>query len=149
MVSDSDNTANDASANVAPVDASRGMAMPDGVEKAGGIRKKRKQKKNTPTASKRLRDMERMLAKHGQHLPPGKRREKEEEIVSLRALVQARTTRRKEAENVKKYRMVKFFDRNKLLKRLKKEGKDPKKREEIERDLYYCLLYTSPSPRDA
>lgn len=129
--------------DVAPVDAGAGMDMGvtagDGVQKAGGIQKKKR--KNNATASKRLRDMERMLAKHGQHLPPGKRREKEEEIVSLKALVAARTNRRKEAEITKKYRMVKFFERNKLEKRLKKDGRNPEKRAIIERDLYYVNNY--------
>jgi len=134
MVSDSDNRP-----------TADGGAVVDSGEVRDGTQKpviKKRKKKNT-SASKRLRDMERMLAKHGQHLPPGKRREKEEEIASLKAVLVARTNRRKEAEIVKKYRMVKFFEKNKLEKRLKKiaAGDTEFKKEDVQRDLKYVKNY--------
>lgn len=109
-------------------------AKPRGVKK-----RKRNGGPGTIAASKRIRDLERQLKKFGDTMPPGARKEKETELAGMRALTEERARRKKELENAKKYRMVKFFDKKKIERRLKSE--DENVRHQAARDYRYVTEY--------
>lgn len=121
-------------------------AEKNSMAKKRGERGVKKRKRNglvgTIPASKRVRDLRRQLERFGETMPPGARKAKETELASMRALTGERARRQKELENAKKYRMVKFFDRKKIERRLKSE--DENVRLQAARDYRYITEY----PRD-
>lgn len=117
--------------------------VPACTAKQKGVTKKRMRARggSAPT-SKQIRNLQRQLERFGDTMPPGVKRRKEEELDGLRALSAERTRRQAEARNVQKYRMVKFFDRRKIERKL--NSTDPEVRKQAQRDMRYVREY----PRD-
>ena len=126
-------------------------------------------KTNKKTAKNRLRDAERWLRRletNGADQEQITNAQKAvEELRSEKASDEIQRKRiDKEKRYAERYRKVKFFEKRKVLRRLKRLKREmasssppsdgPARLEALEGDLAYvsfypCLLYTSPSPRDA
>ncbi len=103
-------------------------------------------KKRKGSLGHHIRGIERLLAKIGDDMTPAARRAKEAELESCRALQRDRARRAKETEMSKKYRMVKFFERAKVERQLKRiagktDAKSVERRHQLARDLRYITEF--------
>ncbi len=155
----------------APAPASkdtRELGANGGIAKRRGGRKERRRsahgkveskasKKGSSSLGSRIRGLQRTLAHSGESMSAAARKEKEEEIASLRALSEDRKRRERERTLAKKYHMVKFFERRKLERRLqalkqqeerKKVSKEDveAKRKALEDDLFYVANFPKDIP---
>lgn len=115
-----------------------------------GISKAHKgKKKGNESIGRRIRSLERLLKKIGDDMAPGTKRTKEQELASLRALRTERARRANEAAMAKQYRMVKFFERKKIERRLKQlDGKEDTESTKQRKQLVLDLRYVDEYPRD-
>lgn len=95
------------------------------------------------SVSSQIRSLERLLKNKGDTLPDAVRSQKLQQLTELRRLDGEKTRRHTERSIMKKYRMVRFFERRKLERNLyliEQRGNRPEDMEAkrlIEKDLFY------------
>lgn len=161
-----------ASSFSAPSHASPYLPAATGVSKSKNLRRggkdaqaKRRQQPGAQTKRKgnaslkgKIRGLQRTLKHQGESMTPAARAAKEEEIASLVALSDDRMRRERERDIAKKYHMVKFFERRKIMRRIEKiKGKEGKveegevavlkeRREALENDMHYVVNFPKDKP---
>lgn len=113
----------------------------------GGVKKRGrpgKTQKSLPSLRNRIRDLERLLARGGTSFSPRDLHRKQKELSSLKSLRDERARRENERQMSEKYRMVKFFERRKIKRRLRqvlRDGGDEEKVAGLKRDLKYVVMF--------
>ncbi|KAF1985245.1 hypothetical protein K402DRAFT_357762 [Aulographum hederae CBS 113979] len=108
----------------------------------------------TAPLKQRIRDLQRLLA-HAENLPADQRVEREREVAALRHEVAVMEVEKSRSDTISRYHMVRFFERQKATRRLKKLAKqleaatEPNERKSLERQVHIAeidLNYTMYFP---
>lgn len=111
--------------------------------KFGSGRSKNKSK----SVKSQIRSLERLLKNKGSQLTPAAKKAKQNQIAELKRLQQEHSRRDHERSTVKQYRMLKFFEKRKLTRKLENivakgdKAEDAGEKAQILRDLRYINGY--------
>lgn len=93
---------------------------------------------------KRIRDIERLLAKKRDTLPDTVIIEKERSLQALKYELDQAQLKQKVKKNSKKYHMVRFFERKKAMRRYKNALKNDDEEETLQRKIDLCYVVNFP-----
>lgn len=136
-------TGSQANANRKAHGKDHGISKPS---KASESQQRGRQRK-TKSVRSQIRSIERLLRNKGSQFTPASKRAKEEQLKELARIRDEHDRREAERKTAGQYRMIKFFERRKLQRKLDKivehgdKPEDAEKKKEILRDMRYINEY--------